>query len=70
MRMTKPLTAQLGNRFFRDSSEAKSTASASFALSRITLFKSVGIAVQDAVAVRTTLERAKQLGLGQQVPWQ
>ncbi len=37
---------------------------------QITLFKSVGIAVQDAVAVRTTLERAKQLGLGQRVPWQ
>jgi ornithine cyclodeaminase/alanine dehydrogenase-like protein (mu-crystallin family) len=70
MRMMKPLIAQLGNRFFRDSSQPKSTASASFAPSRITLFKSVGIAVQDAVAVRTTLERAKQLGLGQQVPWQ
>jgi len=36
---------------------------------QITLFKSVGIAVQDAVAVRTTLERAKRLGLGQRVPW-
>ena len=36
---------------------------------QITLFKAVGVAVQDAVAARLALERAGQLGLGQQVPW-
>jgi len=35
----------------------------------ITLFKAVGIAVQDAVAARAALARAGQLGLGQQVRW-
>ncbi|KPJ73928.1 MAG: hypothetical protein AMS14_06110 [Planctomycetes bacterium DG_20] len=35
----------------------------------ITLFKAVGIAVQDAVAARAALARAEQLGLGQQVRW-
>lgn len=34
-----------------------------------TLFKAVGLAVQDAVAARVTLERAEQLGLGQRVEW-
>ena len=35
----------------------------------ITLFKSVGLAVQDAVAARVALARAAELGLGQSVPW-
>lgn len=35
----------------------------------ITLFESVGIAVQDAVAARIALEEAKRLGLGRRVPW-
>ncbi|MCB1086068.1 MAG: ornithine cyclodeaminase [Verrucomicrobiae bacterium] len=35
----------------------------------LTLFKSVGMAVQDAMAARVTLDRAKALGLGTQVPW-
>ena len=35
----------------------------------ITLFKAVGVAVQDAVAARAALDRAEQLGLGQQVRW-
>ncbi len=34
-----------------------------------TLFKAVGLAVQDAVAARVTLGRAEQLGLGQRVEW-
>jgi len=36
---------------------------------QITLFKAVGVAVQDAVAARAALERAERLGLGQQVEW-
>jgi len=36
---------------------------------QITLFKSVGLAVQDAVAARVALARAQQLGLGLEVPW-
>ena len=36
---------------------------------QITLFKAVGIAVQDAVAAREALRRADELGLGQQVRW-
>jgi len=36
---------------------------------QITLFKSVGVAVQDAVAARVALERAEQSGLGQRVSW-
>ncbi len=36
---------------------------------QITLFKSVGLAVQDAVAARVALQRAREMGLGQQVPW-
>lgn len=35
----------------------------------ITLFKSVGIAAQDAVAARIALNNAEKLGLGQQVDW-
>lgn len=36
----------------------------------VTLFKSVGVAVQDAVAAAVALRNAKQLSLGQTVPWQ
>ena len=36
---------------------------------QITLFESVGVAVQDAVAARVALARAEQLGLGQQITW-
>jgi len=36
---------------------------------QITLFESVGLAVQDALAARTALRRAEQLGLGRQVAW-
>lgn len=35
----------------------------------VTLFKSVGLAVQDAVAARYALENARMLKLGQQVSW-
>lgn len=35
----------------------------------ITLFKAVGIAVQDAVAARAALARAQELALGQEVRW-
>ena len=35
----------------------------------ITFFKSVGIAVQDAIAARLALRNATKLGLGQQVDW-
>ncbi len=35
----------------------------------ITLFKAVGVAVQDAAAARAALARAEQLGLGQTVRW-
>ena len=35
----------------------------------ITLFKSVGIAVQDAVAAQCALENARRVGLGTQVDW-
>ena len=34
---------------------------------QVTLFESVGVAVQDAVAAKAALERAEQLGLGQRV---
>ena len=34
-----------------------------------TLFKSVGVAVQDSVAAALTLENAQQLGLGQEIAW-
>jgi alanine dehydrogenase len=37
--------------------------------SQVTLFKSVGLAVQDAAAARLALRRAADLGLGQSVPW-
>lgn len=37
--------------------------------SRITLFKSVGIAVQDAVAANAVLEEARRSALGQDVDW-
>ena len=37
--------------------------------SEVTLFKSVGLAVQDAVAARFALANADRLGLGQQVAW-
>ncbi len=36
---------------------------------QITFFKSVGLAVQDAVAARCVLDAARRLGLGQQVDW-
>jgi ornithine cyclodeaminase len=36
---------------------------------QITLFKAVGIAVQDAVAAAVVQENAARLGLGQQVRW-
>ncbi len=36
---------------------------------QITFFKSVGLAVQDAVAARAALENAAQLKLGQEVAW-
>ncbi|MBN2583112.1 MAG: ornithine cyclodeaminase family protein [Planctomycetes bacterium] len=35
----------------------------------ITLFKAVGVAVQDALAARLALDCAEQLGLGQRVRW-
>jgi ornithine cyclodeaminase/alanine dehydrogenase-like protein (mu-crystallin family) len=37
--------------------------------SQVTLFKSVGVAVQDAAAARLALQRAADLGLGQSVTW-
>jgi ornithine cyclodeaminase len=36
---------------------------------QITLFKSVGVAVQDAVAGQMAYERAREMGLGQKVDW-
>jgi ornithine cyclodeaminase/alanine dehydrogenase-like protein (mu-crystallin family) len=36
---------------------------------QVTLFKSVGLAVQDAVAARCALDAARRLGLGRQVEW-
>jgi len=36
---------------------------------RVTLFKSVGVAVQDAAAARLALENALRSGLGQEVAW-
>jgi ornithine cyclodeaminase len=36
---------------------------------QITFFKSVGIAVQDAVAAKLALENARKMGLGQEVEW-
>jgi len=36
---------------------------------QVTLFRSVGVAVQDAVAAREVCRRAEQLGLGQEVQW-
>jgi ornithine cyclodeaminase len=36
---------------------------------QVTLFKSVGVAVQDAAAAQLALRNAGQLGLGQQVEW-
>jgi ornithine cyclodeaminase/alanine dehydrogenase-like protein (mu-crystallin family) len=36
---------------------------------QVTFFKSVGVAVQDAVAARLALENALKLGLGQRVEW-
>lgn len=36
---------------------------------QITCFKSVGLAVQDAVAAQLALENARLAGLGQEVPW-
>jgi alanine dehydrogenase len=35
----------------------------------ITLFKSVGIAVQDAFAARVAVDSARRLGLGQEIEW-
>jgi ornithine cyclodeaminase/alanine dehydrogenase-like protein (mu-crystallin family) len=36
---------------------------------QITLFKSVGVAVQDAVAARIAVAQARRLGLGTEVAW-
>jgi ornithine cyclodeaminase len=36
---------------------------------QITMFKSVGVAVQDAVAARLAVENARKLGLGTEVVW-
>lgn len=36
---------------------------------QVTLFESVGVAVQDAAAARAALARAERLGLGQEVAW-
>ncbi len=36
---------------------------------QVTLFKSVGLAVEDAMAARVTLDNAQVLGLGQRVEW-
>jgi ornithine cyclodeaminase/alanine dehydrogenase-like protein (mu-crystallin family) len=36
---------------------------------QVTLFKSVGVACQDAVAAQHALQRAAKLGLGTDVPW-
>jgi len=36
---------------------------------QITFFKSVGVAVQDAVAAQLALENARKMGLGQEVHW-
>lgn len=36
---------------------------------QVTLFKSVGLAVQDAVAARVALQNALELGLGERVSW-
>jgi ornithine cyclodeaminase len=36
---------------------------------QITLFKSVGLAVQDAAAAARAVENARRLKLGQDVPW-
>jgi ornithine cyclodeaminase len=36
---------------------------------QITLFKSVGVAVQDAAAARLALQNALKFGLGQTIPW-
>ena len=36
---------------------------------QVTLFESVGIAVQDALAARAALARAAELGIGQRVEW-
>jgi ornithine cyclodeaminase len=38
-------------------------------IDEITLFKSVGVAVQDAAAASLALENAYRLGLGQEVAW-
>ena len=37
---------------------------------QVTFFKSVGVAVQDAVAARLAMQNAYKLGLGKQVKWQ
>ncbi len=36
---------------------------------QITLFKSVGIAVQDAAAARQALQNAQKMDLGQTIAW-
>ena len=36
---------------------------------QVTFFKSVGLAVQDAIAARVASENAGRLGLGQNVAW-
>ncbi len=36
---------------------------------QVTFFKSVGLAVQDAVAARVAMENAARLKLGQEVAW-
>jgi ornithine cyclodeaminase/alanine dehydrogenase-like protein (mu-crystallin family) len=35
----------------------------------VTLFKSVGVAVQDLAAAVQVLARGEELGLGTEVPW-
>jgi len=36
---------------------------------QITLFKSVGVAVQDALAARMVYKKAREMGLGEKVDW-
>lgn len=40
-----------------------------FSEKQITFFKSVGVAVQDALAAQLALENAQEMGLGQRVTW-
>jgi len=56
------IVADLGELVLGDASGRESA-------TELTLFKSVGLAVQDAAAARAALARAKELGLGQRVEW-